>query len=418
MKPSHEELLRVALIDAGRREREISTLLGAARSVLANRRFEDASRAIFDACKGLIGATSGYIALLSEDKASNELVFLDSGGLACSVDPELPMPVRGLRKAAIVSGKAVYDNDFANSEWVRYLPEGHVALVNVLFAPLIIEGETEGLLGLAGKEGGFTDHDAEMASAYAELAAIALMNSRTLEQLQSSEERLRRANVELDGYAHTVSHDLRSPLSAISLASRMLLDATDYESFDGLKTEVRQTAIVLERNIEKSFTLIEDLLALAEAGQRPSVIKVVDVSETVNRVLAEHAGELEAAGCEIEVDEDLGHLHASPTQVYQVFSNLIDNALKHGKCENPAIEIRRLKRRDTGCCCYLVRDSGPGIPEIDIEDVFIPFFRKSIGPHFGVGLATVAKIVKVYGGEIRAYNDNGACFEFSLRDIT
>ena len=414
----NEELLSAALLDAKRREREISSLLLASRSVLANRRFEDASRAIFDACRRLIGATSGYIALLTRDKAENEVVFLDAGGRACTVDPALPMPIRGLREIAIRTGKAVYENDFNHSEWAAYLPAGHVALDNVLFAPLVIDGDTEGLLGLAGKKGGFNGHDAEMAGAYAELASIALMNSRTMEQLQASEESLRHANVELDGYAHTVSHDLRSPLSAISLASRMLLDAVDDPAVEDIRAEVRESAEVLDRNIQKSFTLIEDLLSLAEAGQRPPEIEQVDVSEVVERVLAEHAGELEAKGFKVRVDEDLGLLSASQTQVYQVFSNLIDNALKHAESAEPLVEITRLRREDGGCRHYLVRDNGPGIPESDAADIFIPFFRRSRGPHYGIGLATVAKIVKVYGGEIKAFNDNGACFEFSLRDIS
>jgi PAS domain S-box-containing protein len=88
-------------------------------------------------------------------------------------------------------GKVVYDNDFSISEWVRYLPEGHVGLVNVLFAPLIIEGQVVGLLGLANKPGGFTENDVWMASAFGELAVVALFNSRTLESLESSKERFR-----------------------------------------------------------------------------------------------------------------------------------------------------------------------------------------------------------------------------------
>ena len=52
---------------------------------------------------------------------------------------------------------AVYDNDFMNSEWVKFLPKGHVALRNVLFAPLVIEGRAVGLMGLANKKTDFND---------------------------------------------------------------------------------------------------------------------------------------------------------------------------------------------------------------------------------------------------------------------
>jgi GAF domain-containing protein len=101
------------------------------------------------------------------------------------------MPVRGLRERAYRTGKTVYENDFARSEWAELLPKGHVALGNVLFAPLLVNGITVGLLGLADKPGGFTDHDVHITSAFGELAALSLFSSRTLESLRDSEQRFR-----------------------------------------------------------------------------------------------------------------------------------------------------------------------------------------------------------------------------------
>jgi len=176
------------------RQEEISALLEGSSAVLEYREFQDAARAIFDSCKNLIGATAGYVALLSADGAENEVLFLDSGGLPCTVDPLLPMPIRGLREIAYRTGKVVYDNNFAKSKWMRFMPKGHVSLDNVLFAPLPIggkEGKVVGALGLANKPGGFTENDARIASAFGELALIALINSRTLESLENSEERFR-----------------------------------------------------------------------------------------------------------------------------------------------------------------------------------------------------------------------------------
>jgi signal transduction histidine kinase len=186
-----EEALSVALEDAHQRQQELSALLYGAHAVLVQQEFPGTARAIFDACKDLIGATSGYVALLSEDGAENELVFLEPGGLPCTVDPSLPMPIRGLRAEAYRRGEAVYDNNFARSPWMKFMPEGHVELRNVMFAPLIIEGKTVGLLGLANKADDFTDNDARMATAFGELAAIALLNSQALAWLEQSEARFR-----------------------------------------------------------------------------------------------------------------------------------------------------------------------------------------------------------------------------------
>ncbi|KKK50158.1 hypothetical protein LCGC14_3127830, partial [marine sediment metagenome] len=104
------------------------------RNILEKTNFQDAAQAIFNSCKELIGATSGYVALLSSDGSENEVLFLDSGGLPCSVDPYLPMPIRGLRGDAYSTGKAVYHNDFMNSKWIGFMPGGHVVLNNVMFA--------------------------------------------------------------------------------------------------------------------------------------------------------------------------------------------------------------------------------------------------------------------------------------------
>jgi len=174
---------------ARRRQQEVEALLESARAVLKHREFADAARVIFDRCKGLIGAAAGYIALLSTEGTENEVLFLDSGGLPCSVDPTLPMPIRGLRAQVYQTGQAAYENDFASSRWVQFMPEGHATLDNVLFAPLTIEGAVVGLLGIANKPGGFTQNDARLSTAFGELAAVALSNSRTLEALQNSEHR-------------------------------------------------------------------------------------------------------------------------------------------------------------------------------------------------------------------------------------
>lgn len=123
-----EEALKSALQESEQRRKEISALLRGSNAILKYHKFEDAARAIFDSCKELIGATAGYVALLSNDGTENEVLFLDSGGLPCSVDPSLPMPIRGLRGEAYHTGKAVYDNDFPASKWMQYMPEGHVSL--------------------------------------------------------------------------------------------------------------------------------------------------------------------------------------------------------------------------------------------------------------------------------------------------
>ncbi len=195
-KPTYEELEQIvkkfeketikrrqaeeALKEVEQRLMETSAMLECSKAVLMHSKFEHAARSIFDFAKDLIGATAGYVALLSEDGMESEVLFLEAGELPCTVDPSLPMPIRGLRAKSYSTGEVVFENSFLNSKWIAFMPKGHVALDNVMFAPLKIEEKAYGVIGLANKPGGFTENDARMATAFGEFAAIALNNSLAL----------------------------------------------------------------------------------------------------------------------------------------------------------------------------------------------------------------------------------------------
>ena len=210
LKKTQSELKR-ALANATRRENFANGLLKGARAILKQTDFETTARKIFDICSLIIGSTSGYVALLTEDGNENEVLFLEAGGLPCTVDPELPMPIRGLREMCYRNDAAVYDNDFMNSEWVQYMPKGHVRLSNVLFAPLSIQNKTVGVIGLANKKGGFTKDDALMATGFGELAAIALQNSRNLDE-----------RIRAEKQREKVIEDLKIALSEVKKLSGLL----------------------------------------------------------------------------------------------------------------------------------------------------------------------------------------------------
>ena len=174
-------------------EKRLEGIVTAARAILGEKTFIESARAIFDVCCELTGAASGYVALLSQDGHENEVLFLEAGGMPCSVDANLPMPIRGLRQTAYETHRPVYENDFMNSHWVTFMPAGHVVMNNVMFSPLNMEGKTVGIMGLANKSSDFTDEDALIAADLGELAAIALANSRYLDLVKEKTASLERA---------------------------------------------------------------------------------------------------------------------------------------------------------------------------------------------------------------------------------
>ncbi|RJQ42329.1 MAG: PAS domain S-box protein [Gaiellales bacterium] len=190
LRESREQTEKLAR-EISQHDLEIAALLTASRSVSEFKSFSDAAHSIFDIARELTGATSGYVALVSEDGADVDVVFLDSGGLPCTVDPELPMPFRGLRGEVYASGRVAYENDFAGSPWQEFMPAGHVDLQNVMFAPLMLDDRVVGLMGLANKPDGFNDNDARLATVFGELAAVALANDYSVKSLERSEERFR-----------------------------------------------------------------------------------------------------------------------------------------------------------------------------------------------------------------------------------
>jgi signal transduction histidine kinase len=174
-------------------------------------------------------------------------------------------------------------------------------------------------------------------------------------------------------------------------------------------------AEIVVRSGHKAVELVNDLLALAEAGQRPSRTEEVAVNEVVARILEERAAAISQRRVQVRVDPELGRVKAAPAHLYQLFANLIGNALRHNQSPEPVLEVRRLPTTDQACHRYLVRDNGKGIPAAELPHIFQPFFKGRSGGH-GIGLSTVHKIVTLYGGDICAFNDGGACFQLTVRD--
>lgn len=229
------------------------------------------------------------------------------------------------------------------------------------------------------------------------------------------EEELRRVNSELEGYANAVSHDLRGPLSSVMMSLELLLGAMNTRHARKKQPELLEALEVAYRGTVRAHSLVRDLLVLAQAGQVPKEAVDVDVTKVVRTILRERANEMVSLGASAFIEGDLGHIRANPAHVYQVFSNLIANALQHNDSARPEVRVSRLAEDDDESHGFLVSDNGPGIPPDMLDNIFLPFEKGESG-QTGIGLSIVEKIVESYGGEIRAYNDGGARFEFTLRD--
>ena len=240
--------------------------------------------------------------------------------------------------------------------------------------------------------------------------------ARDITARKEAEEELQRANDELEVFAGTASHDLKGPHAAMRMANETLRELLNGPLTEEDRAVADQVIDLMHSSLLRADRLVDDLLRLAGAGQLPRKVERIDVHRVVETVLEERAPDIQERGIRVEVGDDLGEVVADYTHIYQLFANLIGNAIQHSDSQMPVIEVSHLGDDDRGSHRYLVRDNGSGIPADSLEKIFTPFFKGKAGGT-GIGLAIVEKTIKVYGGSIKAYNDNGACFEFILRDF-
>lgn len=242
-----------------------------------------------------------------------------------------------------------------------------------------------------------------------------MATTRDITRRKRDQAELKGLNDDLDAFACTVSHDLRGPLASIAMSVELLDGLIDEPLTEATRSDISDIIGATRRNLSRALTLIDNLLSNAKAGEKPVVTGEVDVSGVVRTLLAEQAPQIESCHARMLVDADLGRIIADPIHIYQLFSNLLSNAMKYCDSTHPDIQIRFLGDDESGAHRYLVRDNGSGIAPEALDRVFEPFFKGMNGDS-GIGLAIVDKIVRMYDGDIRAYNDGGACFEFGLRD--
>lgn len=375
---------------------------------------------IGDVCLILLVSTDGRMF----EVAAVEHRDAEAGGFAREVASSGPFEIsNGVFAQVLKSGEPLLISEFGP----QY--EGTVAadvtrpyrevfgMHTAIIVPLRFEGKTIGVLGSSRDtpDRPYTAEDQALLQDLADRAAMAIEMARLHKQVQDElatrkerEEELKAVNQELEGFAQTVSHDLKGPMTTMKLSLELLKERDTL-----LNPEDTQEMLdSLLRNAGKAYTLVENILQLAESGQIPSSLDYVDVGRIVRMVVEEVHSELEEKLMTFEVDDNLGHVHANSTHIYQIFSNLLRNAVIHNCNPAPQVWVYYLGEDEAGAHRYLVKDNG-GLPPDILDRVFEPFV-KGDGGGTGIGLAIVSKVLKVYGGSIRAYNDGGACFELEI----
>ena len=259
-----------------------------------------------------------------------------------------------------------------------------------------------------------------------EAAAANTRASERARQLQQRTEQLESKNAEMNDFLYVVSHDLRAPLINLDGFSRTLQDgvaaleealpAPRPVRWPELKAEIDESLDFIVRSVAKMDFLVQRLLDLSRIDSRPYAAQSVDLGTLVAEVLDSFQYMIGHRRISVRVDP-LPVVTGDPVRIQQVFSNLIDNAVKYMPAEGEAIIRVGCVQRD-GTAQFFVRDSGVGIRPEDQGKIFRLFGRvgNRAVPGDGMGLTAVKKILEKQGGKIWVESalGRGSTFWFTL----
>jgi signal transduction histidine kinase len=237
--------------------------------------------------------------------------------------------------------------------------------------------------------------------------ALKIQTQQIIDQQKALEESYR----QLKDFSHIVAHDLKNPLSTMVASMELLLmDGVDGEEGKEILTMHQQTGYRLLKMIDE---LLETAQNINEMAMSPVVL-----SEVLNHVLSDLSLQIKHRNAVIDC-EDLPTIVGSETHLYQVFQNIVSNALKYSK-PDVASKIKITSSLVDGPAPKVkieISDNGIGFDSSQKEKLFEPFQRLTEeGEGRGIGLATVRKIIEAHGGNIYADATlgEGSCFTLEL----
>ena len=237
--------------------------------------------------------------------------------------------------------------------------------------------------------------------------------ARTSAELSSTLKRLQELDRLKNEFFANVSHELRTPLTLILTPVEDLLSRA-------LSNDLRPALLVIRRNAHRLLRLIDDLLDLArlDVGGLRLHVAELDLNELATRVVEVSRPAAEARGMSLSLQVEPGELSlfGDPHRLEIVLTNLLGNALKFTP-DGGRVAVRVLREQAT--CRVEVEDTGPGIPESELDRIFDRFYqvegserRRQGGA--GIGLSLARKLSELHGGSVAVKSTPGQGSTFSV----
>lgn len=382
-------------------------------------------------------AHSTWARLAQQDHSMSELFYLRKAEMALGDEP-IQLLVRQMRIP-------LRDPDSIYSQLVRRqtsfniragahpaLSDGsdffeHLGTDTCALVPLTARGTTLGMLVadnmITGKP--ISDQDVEELHDFANLASLAIANSRLYGRLQENFEELRRANRELaesqkklvryerlsavGAVAAQVAHDIRNPLTAIGGFARRILKH-EHDTQPG-----RNYLGIIVQEVDRMERILSDLLCFSKP---PEIVKrPADINTVLRSTVTIYRQDIERLGVAYDesLDPVLPVIAVDAQQMQRVFDNLVKNALESMQETETETRLAITSVREGQSVRITVCDTGTGINPEDAEKIFDPFFTSKASGS-GLGLTLAAQIVAAHGGTLtwQAQRPCGTCFVITL----
>ncbi|MBM4309651.1 MAG: PAS domain S-box protein [Deltaproteobacteria bacterium] len=382
-------------------------------------------------------AHSTWARLSRQDHSMSELFYLRKAEMALGDEPiqllvrQMKIPLSdpdslfsqlvNRQKSFNISGGILpLRNDYP--DFIEHLGTDAFALV-----PLTARGSTLGMLVadnlITGKP--ISDRDVQVLHDFANLASLAIANSRLYEQQRASFEELHRTNRELaesqeklvryerlsaiGAVAAQVAHDIRNPLTAIGGFARRLLRQSD-------TTPPNQDYFkIIVQEVDRMEHILSDLLSFSKP---PDIVRTPgDINEVLRSTVTVYMQEIEKraiAYCE-NLAADMPEIELDSAHMQRVFDNIVKNALDAMQDGEAGSRLTITSGQDGTMAYVTIADTGAGIGDNVADKIFDPFYTSKASGS-GLGLTLAAQVVTAHGGTItwQPAEPRGTCFIIAL----
>lgn len=227
-------------------------------------------------------------------------------------------------------------------------------------------------------------------------------------RLETMVEKLEQADERRNTFINTLSHELRNPLSAISMGLTLLRDAAPGSE------QADKAHSIMERQTEQLTRLVDDLLDVTRITQNKIELKKqrIDLNEIVYHAVTDYYTQFTDKGVKLdfELEPDSVRLEADPVRLTQAISNLLHNSVKFTKIGDYAKVSVKFDRENEEQVVIIVQDTGLGIDPAIIPHLFEPFVQadSSLAHSFGglgLGLPIVKGIIEMHNGSVNVFSD-------------